>query len=137
VTAQRKPNERLRAARLRVESPSGSGQPMSRQELAELVNVYLAELKVGWLCMDANHIGKYERGRHTWPHWPYRRALRAVLGAASDAELGFHTGRTVAASPVIRPLAATRRGAVTVAALTERPDGAPRPGRSNGSAGRR
>jgi hypothetical protein len=32
------PNDRLRAARLRIASPSGSGRPMSRQELADEIN---------------------------------------------------------------------------------------------------
>lgn len=34
-------NERLRAARLRTLSPSGSGRPMSRQELADQGNAVL------------------------------------------------------------------------------------------------
>lgn len=35
------PNDRLRRARERVESPNVTGQPLSRQELAELVNAWV------------------------------------------------------------------------------------------------
>lgn len=90
---QRKPNTLLRAARLGMQSPSGSGRPLSRQELAELVNVELATRGIGYAAMDASHVGKYERGEYRWPQRAYRDGLRAVLGAASDAELGFYIVR--------------------------------------------
>jgi hypothetical protein len=38
------PNDRLRRARERVESPYATGEPLSRQELAELVNARVYEL---------------------------------------------------------------------------------------------
>jgi transcriptional regulator with XRE-family HTH domain len=75
-------------------SPSGSGLILSRRELADLVNAHLAARGINYLCLDANHIGKFERGEHVWPQSAYREALRAVLGAASDAELGFHIRRS-------------------------------------------
>ncbi|HEY1230888.1 MAG TPA: hypothetical protein VGF26_26580 [Ramlibacter sp.] len=90
---QRKPNTLLRAARLGMQSPSGSGRPLSRQELAELVNVELATRGIRYAAMDASHVGKYERGEYRWPQRAYRDGLRTVLGAASDAELGFYIVR--------------------------------------------
>lgn len=82
------PNTRLRAARQALRSPSGSGRPMSRAELAELANQWARqrEMPAG---LDADAIARYERGVYRWPQEPYRMALRAVLGAASDADLGF------------------------------------------------
>lgn len=82
-------NEQLRTARERVESPSCPGEPMTRQELADLVNahVYRATGKV--TAVDANHVGKWERGAFRWPAACYRNALRTVLDVGTDAELGF------------------------------------------------
>ncbi len=93
MRGHRKPNHLLREARLRMPSPSGSGRPMSRQELADAVNAYLAgkddERHQCEATLDANHIGKLERGEHRWPNDPRREAFRHVLKAATDAELGF------------------------------------------------
>ncbi|MDT5034492.1 MAG: hypothetical protein QOC94_4663 [Actinoplanes sp.] len=64
----------------------------------------LAELVADWVYsdtgkrtpIDADHVGRIERGLITWPGRDYRAGFRAVLGVASDAELGFHSrGRTV------------------------------------------
>jgi hypothetical protein len=49
-------------------------------------------------AMDAAYIGKLERGEYRWPNHRYREALRAVLHAASDPDLGF------AAPPVVHRL---------------------------------
>jgi len=87
------PNERLRLARLRRTSPSGSGRPLSRQELADLVNQHLFPLGLHHTVLDGIYVGKLERGVHRWPQRAYRDAFRAVLGAASDAELGFYITR--------------------------------------------
>ncbi|GGI67409.1 hypothetical protein GCM10011581_00290 [Saccharopolyspora subtropica] len=83
------PNQLLRAAREQLESPSSPGCPMSRAELAELVNqeVYRATEKM--TAVDANHVGKWERGVITWPGAHYRAALRRIFNVATDAELGF------------------------------------------------
>jgi hypothetical protein len=94
VSERRKPpNHLLRQARRRLPSPSGSERPMSRQELADAVNAYLAgkddERHQREATLDANHIGKLERGEHRWPNDPRREAFRHVLKAATDAELGF------------------------------------------------
>ncbi|MGH4025108.1 MAG: XRE family transcriptional regulator, partial [Pseudonocardiaceae bacterium] len=87
-------NDQLRRARERVESPNGSGDCLSRQELAELVNAWVFEHNGRMVELDANYIGKLEQGRIRWPQEPDRRAgFRAVLGVATDAELGFRRPR--------------------------------------------
>lgn len=87
------PNDQLRAARERVESPSTPGMPLTRQELADLVNaqVYRATGKV--VAIEANHIGKWERGVIRWPAAHYRAALRIVFDVATDSDLGFRPPR--------------------------------------------
>ena len=83
-------NDRLRRARERIESPHATGEPLSRQELAELVNAWVFEHQERVIELDANYIGKLEQGTIRWPREPDRRAaFRAVLGVATDAELGF------------------------------------------------
>jgi len=83
-------NQLLTAARTRIESPGSPGQPMTRHELAAAVNdhVYRATGRTG--AVDAQHVGRWERGVNRWPAERYRTALRAVLNVATDAELGFH-----------------------------------------------
>jgi hypothetical protein len=88
------PNDRLRTARLRTLSPSGSGRPMSRQELADAVNTWLYQHDPSEATLDANYIGKLERGEHRWPSRPRRHAIAQVLGAVRDADLGFYINRT-------------------------------------------
>lgn len=82
-------NDALRAARQRLGSPSSPGQPMTRQELAEAVNTEVYRLTEKITEIDANHIGKWERGDIRWPATHYRRALRNVLDVDSDLDLGF------------------------------------------------
>jgi hypothetical protein len=86
------PNDHLRRARERVESPNASGQPLSRQEFAELVNAWVNDNTNPRRVIetDAHYIGQGERGRIRWPHDRDRRAgFHTVLCAATDAELGF------------------------------------------------
>jgi len=83
------PNLLLRKARLALASPSGSGGPMSRQELADAVNRHLHAAGVSGLVATAGYVARLERGCSRWPRAAYREALRAVLGVSSDAELGF------------------------------------------------
>ncbi|MFI7218564.1 hypothetical protein [Micromonospora maritima] len=83
------PNDLLRVARLASRSPSGSGRPMSRQELAESVNAWLYEHTGRRTAIASRYIGVLERGDTRWPSAHYRMALRAVLGKATDVELGF------------------------------------------------
>jgi tetratricopeptide (TPR) repeat protein len=66
---------------------------MSRQELAEAANALLAADHPAESTMDANYIGKLERGKHRWPSRPRRRALCRVLQADCDADLGFFINR--------------------------------------------
>ncbi|WP_418153250.1 hypothetical protein [Actinoalloteichus caeruleus] len=84
-------NALLRTAREGAQSPSSPGESMTRQELADAVNVQVNRLSGGRHItpVNANHIGKWERGVIRWPAAHYRAALRDVLGAATDRELGF------------------------------------------------
>lgn len=66
---------------------------MSRKELAELVNQYIWDNHRQQTGLDDNYVGKLERGVVQWPRELYREALRAVLGAADDAALGFQPPR--------------------------------------------
>lgn len=66
---------------------------MSRQDLADLVNAYLAKQNVRHAPLDGGYIGKLERGVHRWPQQAYRDAFRAILGVANDADLGFYIRR--------------------------------------------
>lgn len=86
-------NQLLEGARCRRLSPSGSGRPMSRQELADEANAWLAVHFPGEAPFDRNYVGKLERGKHRWPSEGKRAALRYVLQARSDSELGFFINR--------------------------------------------
>jgi hypothetical protein len=87
------PNDYLRQARERLPSQQTPGECLSRQEVAELVNEWLFKTAGSVVELDANYIGKLERGVIRWPHRQYRDALRAVLRVETDAQLGFHRGR--------------------------------------------
>jgi len=92
-------NMKLIAARLRLMSPSGSGEPMSTQEVADGMNAYLwEEYRKGRMSpkptvLDHRFVSAYEAGRFWWPSPHYRRAFRTVLRVATDAELGFRPDR--------------------------------------------
>lgn len=87
-----KPNHRLR--RLREHDAR-----LSRQDLADQANAYLWSTFSERVELDANYIGKLERGVIAWPRPRYREALRAVLRASSDAELGLLNTRRVVREP--------------------------------------
>ncbi|WP_202970563.1 helix-turn-helix domain-containing protein [Saccharothrix sp. ALI-22-I] len=89
----RNENEALRAARERTESPAHPGECLSRQELAELVNEYVYRHANRREGIDANYVGKVERGLIRWPNEDYRAAFRAVLGVSTDEALGFSNSR--------------------------------------------
>ena len=57
-------NDLLRAARHAMFSPTGSGRRMSRQELAEAVNAHVFATTGRVANLNANYIGKLERGTH-------------------------------------------------------------------------
>lgn len=96
------PNNHLRTARERTESMQTPGEPLSRLELADLVNAWVYEHTDNKRVveLDANYIGKLERGQIRWPQADYRAGLRAVLGARIDAELGFCRPRRSASTVV-------------------------------------
>lgn len=94
----REPNEHLRLARERTPSAEVPGTAMSRQELADRVNAYLFERTGRLHELDDNYVGKLERGIIRWPQATYREALRAVLGAATDRDLGFVNTRRLQAA---------------------------------------
>jgi hypothetical protein len=92
-TGVSEPNDYLRQARERLPSRQTPGECLSRQEVAELVNEWLFKKTGKVVELDANYIGKLERGVIRWPHRQYRHALRAVLRVETDARLGFHGRR--------------------------------------------
>lgn len=104
----REPNEHLRLARESSPSADVPGTAMSRQELADRVNAYLFDTTGRLHELDDNYIGKLERGIIRWPQASYREALRAVLGASTDGELGFVNTRRLATAPVVRLAPAPR-----------------------------
>lgn len=77
------PNQKLIAARRRL--------GITQAELADRLLSRLGEDA----RLDANYLSKLERGRHTWPKPPYRKALREEFGVGTDAELGFYCSRSV------------------------------------------
>ncbi|MGL5810648.1 MAG: XRE family transcriptional regulator, partial [Nocardioides sp.] len=82
-------NVLLRGLREGVESSSAPGERMGRQELADRVNDYVEERTGRPGALDANYVGKLERGVISWPRDHYRAGFRAVLGVGTDRELGF------------------------------------------------
>lgn len=80
------PNQKLRSARQHL--------GLTLEQVAARVADHL-ELMTGTRPpIDADHIGKYERGVHTWPGREYRSALRTVLGVDRDEQLGFYSRRS-------------------------------------------
>ncbi|MEV4708330.1 XRE family transcriptional regulator [Actinoplanes sp. NPDC049316] len=92
------PNSLLMQARRRRPSPSGSGRPMSRQELAEAINLYLWQHHQIVHQWDETDIGRLERGENRWPGRRRREAFRAVLQVAADHEIGFYISRSSTAT---------------------------------------
>lgn len=80
---------------------------MSRAELAEAVCAWLWQTTRTRYDLDGHYVAKLERGLVTWPTAPYRSGLRHVLGATSDAELGFRSsrGRSALVTPSIKAMA--------------------------------
>jgi hypothetical protein len=86
-------NEQLRFARQQFPSRRTPGERLSRQELAELVNQWIYDHGGERVELDENYIGKLERGVIRWPNHRYRQALRAILRASTDGQLGFYMSR--------------------------------------------
>lgn len=97
----KKKNTQFRDARNALLSPSGSGRPMSRQELADACNAFLAkwyksqDRRPRWAGLTERSIGAIERGDNRWPNEDYRMALCAVL-KADEKSLGLYIDRTTA-----------------------------------------
>jgi len=66
---------------------------MSRQELADAVNKVLHPMGPHAGTVSARWVGGLEQGRARWPRAHTRQALRRVLGAATDAQLGLFVNR--------------------------------------------
>ncbi|MFI0797047.1 hypothetical protein ACH4OY_30850 [Micromonospora rubida] len=98
------PNAILAGARRRLPSPLRDGQRMSRAELADAVNAALDRTYPGQnvtaYYVDFRWVGKLERGEHRWPSEARRTALRQVLDAATDADLGLYSPRRTDAQHV-------------------------------------
>jgi transcriptional regulator with XRE-family HTH domain len=132
------PNELLRAARERTASPRHPDEGLTRQELAQLVNEHIWAHHRQRVEIDANYIGKLERGVIRWPSEVYREALRSVLNVSTDAALELvNPRRSVVQRPVdrkqfLRGAALLGAGALSlppVAALLEGNEPTPVPAR--------
>ncbi len=62
---------------------------MSQRELAEAVTAHLQRTTGRDVALDRHYVSRLERGARRWPNVDYRAGFRAVLGAETDAELGF------------------------------------------------
>lgn len=80
------PNDLLRYAR--------EAANLTQGQLAELANTQVEQVTGRPGAMDADYIGKLERGIHRWPNRHYRTALRHVLRRDTDADLGFFSTRS-------------------------------------------
>src|SRR5262245_12298327 len=74
VGVDHQPNNKLIDARLRMRSHTGSGHPMSRQELAEAVNAWQWRACSKEDRLDETDIGRLERGEIRWPGRERREA---------------------------------------------------------------
>ncbi|MEO7193495.1 MAG: hypothetical protein ABIZ05_01535 [Pseudonocardiaceae bacterium] len=86
-------NELFRAARERTASLNHPDEGLSRRDLAELANAWIWDHHKTMTSLDANHLGKIERGLVRWPSKLCREAFRAILGAPTDTALGFTNPR--------------------------------------------
>lgn len=82
-------NNRLRRLREQTRSEEGLARSMSRNELADAVNAWVQARRGRECDLDANYIGKLERGNIRWPQKDYRDALREILSVDINEELGF------------------------------------------------
>jgi hypothetical protein len=131
-------NDLLRRSRERTASPDHPENGLTRAELAQLINEYVWSRHRRRVEVDANYIGKLERGIIRWPSDFYREALRFVLDAPDDAALGFaNPRRRVVSRQVDRKqflrgaalLGAAAMGLPPVAALLENSEPSPVPNR--------
>lgn len=113
------PNVYLRRARLALD--------LTQQGLADLFNAHYESAA----AVDANYISKLERGRIRWPNKRYRATFRHILGAETDATLGFapyhpaYSGRDLLDADARAGGAAPRRSSEVFGDLTSRRIGDP------------
>lgn len=122
-TNTRRANVLLRQARLRTPSPADPARPMSQRELAEALTAHVFDNTTRVVPLDRHFVSRVERGVRRYPTDDYRAAFRAVLGAATDAELGFvrprcasrqrPSLRSTIRTPVARALQSLPEGTVT------------------------
>ncbi|MGH3912271.1 MAG: hypothetical protein ACRDTC_02490, partial [Pseudonocardiaceae bacterium] len=74
---------------------------LTQAQVAELVAALVEQTTGRHYGIDADYVSKVERGEISWPGAAYRSAFRRVLGAASDAELGFYCSRSSEATLVV------------------------------------
>ena len=79
TSTPRRSNELFRAAR--------ESRGLSRERLADAVN--RLDPRGPQHLMTSQTVGRIEQGIVRWPNAARRRALRAVLGARTDAEIGL------------------------------------------------
>lgn len=103
MVAHPESNTHLISARQYRKSKKVPNACMSRGELAEAVNKFMHERDPLVTPVTYRTISRLEQGRVRWPRDLTREALRAVLGAKSDAELGFYD----LSRPTVVPLASS------------------------------
>ena len=101
-------NDRLRALRL--------ARGLTQGALAHLVCAEIEKATGRQAAVEAQTISRIERGVITWPNHQTRRALRTVLQADLDEDLGLYAKRTHADAE--RMGARKRPDVVTLAALS-------------------
>ena len=101
-------NEQLRTLRL--------ARKLTQGALAALVNSEVERATGRAGATDAQAISRYERGETGWPSAETRRALHAVFGTRTDADLGLHAKRTTRDAEKVR--ATNRRNFLALAGLS-------------------
>jgi hypothetical protein len=98
------PNDLLRSAREATPSTRFPGRAMTRTELAERMVDHVWRHYGIDAPVDRKYVAKLESGRIRFPAARYRHALRDILGAGTDDELGFvSANHRRAAPPLARP----------------------------------
>jgi transcriptional regulator with XRE-family HTH domain len=80
MSGERRQNARLRRARM--------ARNQTQARVAEGIGAILGH------PVEAEYIGRLERGMLTWPQPHHRAAFRLYFGVASDEELGFYSRRS-------------------------------------------
>jgi hypothetical protein len=99
---------------------------MSRAELADAVNTWLAANTNRHGALTEEYIARLEQGRVRWPGREYRAGIRAVLRAATDHHLGFRPSNRrpvspLAAVPDLSEAVVTPDGRQRLAYVAEKP----------------